>query len=60
VVEVVVVVLAIEPEAQKNCANCASHGLAALGRIQERTVVLLRNSPPKIVEAIKADFIPTV
>jgi ribonuclease HI len=38
-------------------ANQASHGLAALGRIHERTAVWLRDSPPEIAEAIMADCI---
>jgi ribonuclease HI len=36
-------------------ANGASHGLALLGRVHERTAVWLRNSPPEIADAIKTD-----
>jgi hypothetical protein len=36
-------------------ANCASHGLAQLGRVDGRTAVWLRSFPPEIAAAINSD-----
>jgi ribonuclease HI len=41
-------------------ANGASHSLASLGRVHERTSVWLQNYPPDVALAIQADCIPPV
>ncbi|KAM0898194.1 hypothetical protein ACQ4PT_022084 [Festuca glaucescens] len=35
--------------------NCASHTLATLGKMQDRTEVWLQNYPPEIADAVMAD-----